>query len=510
MRLTRKFVVMLILGIMMVLMFNAFMRVEREISFFDADARHDAQLVGAVIARAVTHVWRTEGEASALDLFEDIAHRSQHYRIRFVWVEAPTAPAWAPSLPLAELGTVKLGRPWSKRIESGQGLLYTYVPMSVPSARAAAIEIRESLQDERHYIRITWQNTILATLGVIVLCAVLASFIGVMFVGRPTRMLVEKVRRIGAGDLSGPLLASQRDELGEIAAEVNAMCERLHEAQERITKETEERIAAEQQLRHADRLMTVGKLASGMAHELGTPLNVVSGRAQMIVQGQSDGEEAKEDARIIWEQTKRMTKIMRELLDFARPRPAHRAWVDLREVAEQTITMLSPMARGSDIELTIQGAELAQANVDSAQMQQVFTNLIVNAIHATKSAGTVTVAFRRVQLGKSFQDQSREPGPCLVVDISDTGSGIEPNVIPRIFEPFFTTKDVGEGTGLGLSVTHGIVREHGGFITVHSVLGKGTTFAVHLPLDAADLDDALNEDPMDDDPSDPHHLDVRS
>ena len=483
MRLTRKFVFTLVLGIMLVLMFNAFLRVEREVAFFDRDARRDAALVGAIIARAVDHVWRTEGEASALDLFDDVAHRSHHWQIRFVWLSAPVDPAWQPALPLDELVQVSQGHSWSKRIESGQGLLYTYVPVIVPKARRAAIEIRESLQDERRYIRATWQSTILATLGVIVLCALLASVIGVVFVGRPTRMLVEKVRRIGAGDLSGPLLARQQDELGEIAAEVNAMCERMSEAQERLTKETEERVAAEEQLRHADRLMTVGKLASGMAHELGTPLNVVSGRAQMIVQGQSFGDEAKEDARIIWEQTKRMTKIMRELLDFARPRPPHRAWVDLRAVAEQTMTMLSGLARTHDIDLTVQPGESAEANVDAPQMQQVFTNLIVNAIQAIGSKGKVDVQFRRV-VERSPAEQGGKSGPRLLAEVVDTGPGIESEVITRIFEPFFTTKDVGDGTGLGLSVTHGIVREHGGFITVHSVLGKGTTFAVHLPLDS--------------------------
>jgi len=482
MKLTRKFVLMLWLGIILVLIGSAYTRVEREIAFFDRDARHDATLVGQAIARAMLHVWRIQGESSALDLFEDVAHRSPHYQVRFVWLDAQAGAPWVPSLALAELTRVMRGQVWSKRIESGQGLLYTYVPISPPGSRRAAIEIRESLQDERRYIRATWQNTAVATLGLSVLCALIAMWIGVIFVGRPTRMLVEKVRRIGMGDLTGPLQARHDDELGEITLEVNAMCERLREAQERIEKETEERIAAEQQLRHADRLMTVGKLASGMAHELGTPLNVVSGRAQMIFQGQSTGEEAKADARIIWEQTKRMTKIMRELLDFARPRPAQREQVDLRAVADQTMTMLSPMARSRDVTLKVVDGAAAHADVDSAQLQQVLTNLVVNAIHATQSGGQVDVSFRHA-IAKAPADQGGRSGPCLVIEIRDTGSGIEPGVISRIFEPFFTTKDVGEGTGLGLSVTHGIVREHGGFISVHSVLGKGTTFAVHLPLE---------------------------
>jgi two-component system NtrC family sensor kinase len=482
MRLTRKFVLTLVFGIMLVLSANAVTRVQREVEFFDRDARHDATLVGAVIAAAMDHVWRTEGETAALSLLRDVVRRSRHYKIRFVWLDEHSGSAMQPELPLSELSAVLAGKPWTRRIEKGEGVTYTYVPANVPVGRFGAIELRESLLDERRYIHATWRNAIVATLGVIVLCAVLVSVIGLIFVGRPTRALVGKVRRIGSGDLGGPLPARQKDELGEIAAEVNAMCERLAEAQARLEKETEERIAAEQQLRHADRLMTVGKLASGMAHELGTPLNVVAGRAQMIVSGESSADEAKDDARIIVEQTRRMTKLMRELLDFARPRPAQRAWVDLRPLAQQTIDLLSALARAHDAELVVLDGGSARASVDPGQLQQVLTNLVVNAIHALRGHGTVSIGFRRaferapLELGGQLAER-------LVIEVSDTGQGMDATLIPRIFEPFFTTKDVGQGTGLGLSVTHGIVREHGGFITVHSELGKGTTFAVHLPLD---------------------------
>jgi two-component system NtrC family sensor kinase len=481
MRLTRKFVLTLVLGIMLVLSENAVTRVQREVAFFDRDARHDATLVGAVIAAAMNHVWRTEGETAALLLLSDVVRRSRHYKIRFVWLDAHS-DGMQPELPLSDLGAVLQGNAWTKRIERGEGVTYTYVPANVPIDRLGAIEIRESLLDERRYIRATWRNTIVATLGVIVLCAVLASAIGLIFVGRPTRALVGKVRRIGSGDLSGPLPARQKDELGEIAAEVNAMCERLAEAQLRLQKETEERIAAEQQLRHADRLMTVGKLASGMAHELGTPLNVVSGRAQMIATGESTEADAKEDARIIVEQTRRMTKLMRELLDFARPRPAQRAWVDLRPLAQQTLTLLSALARAHDADLLVLDGESALASVDPGQMQQVLTNLVVNAIHALRGHGTVSIGFRR-EHERAPLEHGGHVAERLVVEVCDTGQGMDATLIPRIFEPFFTTKDVGQGTGLGLSVTHGIVREHGGFITVHSEPGKGTTFAVHLPVE---------------------------
>jgi signal transduction histidine kinase len=203
----------------------------------------------------------------------------------------------------------------------------------------------------------------------------------------------------------------------------------------------------------------------------------------MIVKGQSSGDEAKEDARIIWEQAKRMTQLMRALLDFARPSPAHREWIDLREVATQTTTMLSALARSRDIDLIVTPGAPAHVDADAAQMQQVFTNLTINAVHAIEGGGKVTISFRETA-EPAPADQGGRAGPWQVVEISDTGAGIEPDVISRIFEPFFTTKQVGEGTGLGLSITHGIVREHGGFITVRSAIGKGTTFIVYLPVGA--------------------------
>src|SRR5206468_11104743 len=131
-------------------------------------------------------------------------------------------------------------------------------------------------------------------IGTIVIAGMLALVLGVLFIGRPISRLAAKARRVGTGDLSGPLQLSQRDELGELAKEINLMCERL--ADERSAREQ-----ATDQLRHADRLTTVGKLASGLAHELGTPLNVVAGRAKLIATGEVEGAEVIDSARIVAE-----------------------------------------------------------------------------------------------------------------------------------------------------------------------------------------------------------------
>jgi signal transduction histidine kinase len=268
------------------------------------------------------------------------------------------------------------------------------------------------------------------------------------------------------------------DEFAEVAREMNAMCGKLTEAQSRIQEEAGARIAALEQLRHADRLMTVGKLASGIAHELGTPLNVVSIRASMIASGDTSPEETTEYAQIIADASKRMARIIRQLLAFARRSPADKSLQDVRLLARDTLELLRPLAEKSDIRLELRcDEEDTEAKVDGGELQQALTNLVVNAIHAMPDGGRIEVTIDRDRLISAQGER-----PSLRVRVRDEGLGIPAEDLPHVFEPFFTTKDVGEGTGLGLSVTHGIIEDHGGRIGVESAPGIGTSFTIHLPL----------------------------
>jgi two-component system, NtrC family, sensor kinase len=298
----------------------------------------------------------------------------------------------------------------------------------------------------------------------------LSVVLGFWFVGRPVRALEGKARRIGKGDLGTPLRLPQKDELGELATEINAMCENLAEAHQRIERETAARLAALEQLRHADRLMTVGKLASGVAHELGTPLNVISARAAMIVAPDTTPPETLEYARIIGDASSRMAKIIRQLLAFARRKPAEKALHDLRRLASETLDLLRPIAAKKNVRFALVcDAPEMRINIDGGEIQQALTNLVVNAIQAMGEGGLCEVEI------------AREPGDHVCVRVRDEGPGIAEDHLPHLFEPFFTTKDVGEGTGLGLSVTHGIVEDHGGWISVESEPKKGSAFSMHLP-----------------------------
>ena len=259
------------------------------------------------------------------------------------------------------------------------------------------------------------------------------------------------------------------------------MCERLAESQQRVHHETEARIATIEQLRHADRLRTVGQLASGVAHELGTPLNVVTGRASLISSGRLAPEAIVESAGIIKSQAERMAGIIRQLLDFSRSGSPHRVRADLLLIVRETVQILDPLSRKHGVQLLVtESSQPMSACVDTGQIQQVLTNLVVNAIQATPSGGRVTIGITKEHRQPPATEGS-PPSDYFCLAVVDTGQGIAEDVRDRLFEPFVTTKDVGQGTGLGLSIAYGIVREHGGWIDVQSKIGHGSQFRVFLP-----------------------------
>jgi signal transduction histidine kinase len=253
-------------------------------------------------------------------------------------------------------------------------------------------------------------------------------------------------------------------------------------ARTRAEEEAAKRLTALEQLRHADRLRTVGTLASGIAHELGTPLNVISMRANMIATGEVPNTDAPDNAKIIVSQTDRVTKIVRQLLDFARRRSPKRTEADLSELAERTSQLLGGLARKSRVEVKVTPSKKVSLKIDAAQIEQALTNLVMNGIHSMPNGGALTI---HVSEGDAAPDRAPElVQHCAIIEIADTGTGIPPENLERIFEPFFTTKAVGEGTGLGLSVTHGIVEDHGGWMKAESSIGEGTRFRLYLPVEA--------------------------
>jgi signal transduction histidine kinase len=297
--------------------------------------------------------------------------------------------------------------------------------------------------------------------------------------------LVQLARRVGKGDLTVRADVKSNNELGELASELNSMVDRLHTADRELAAATQARMKALDQLRHADRLATVGRLASGIAHELGTPINVVHGRAKMINKNISVPEPARDHARIIVEQSDRITGIIRQLLDFARPSESRREVTDMERLVKGVLHLLEPMAAKRSVRLTFDcSVDLPQPELDQAQIQQVVSNLVVNAVQAMSEPGEISLDLREVSSERT--GNTEQGGRYLRLQVRDDGPGMPSEVRARVFEPFFTTKDVGEGTGLGLSVAWGIVHEHGGWIEVESSEGEGTLFSVYLPRPVAE------------------------
>ena len=421
-----------------------------------------------------------------MKLIREIDEAEQDCQIRWVWLDASDHDSFKPQVDSEKLTPVMHGKSVTlvERDTSGEQCLFNYVPMSADGKHVGALELSEPLTrlESQRRALIFQKGAIMA--GLVVFSGIAVVVLGTVWVGQPLNSLIDKVRRVGRGDLSAPLKLPRKDEFSELAFAINTMCDQLARTQENVRSENAARIRTLEQLRHADRLKTVGSLASGIAHELGTPLNVISVKAKQIAEGEIPQDEVAGNAKIIRMQTQKMTTIVRQLLDFARHRTPAKTYVDLREVADRVVDMLMPLADRHNISLSLNvGTNPLRVHVDSAQIEQVVTNLVLNAIQATSEGKEVNVKLNCEHVRASqIEDDAKKEGEYACLCVEDHGSGIPAEYQPRIFEPFFTTKDVGKGTGLGLSIAHGIMEEHGGWIECESQYGQGSRFSVWLPM----------------------------
>lgn len=485
MRLVQKLSLAFIVSTSAILAVGGAVRAQREVGVLEFDRMRDHHLIGRALGAAIAAVWRSDGQAKALTVLEQANMPSGKIRMRWVWLEG-APPDMRPAFDVATIESTPLGETVTRVIDNaaGEGVRYTYVPLAVDAHRRGALELSESLTGQQRFTHRLVADTLVTTLVLVLVSAGLSTLLGIWIVGRPMRALAEKARRVGQGDFATPVQLEQKDELGELAREMNTMCDRLVLAHERVFEATAKKIAAQDQLRHADRLTTVGKLASGIAHELGTPLNVVSARAQMIAGGETTDAETLDYAEVIVQATERMTRIIRQLLEFARRDGTEKATCALEPLSRRTLDMLAPLAAKHDVRLVLEADGETFAFADANTLEQVLTNLVINAVQSMHKPGAVTV-----RVGKERVVPPAIPGGSEVLvatlRVSDEGEGIRQEDLAHVFEPFFTTKDVGAGTGLGLSVAYGIVQEHHGWIDVQSVVGAGSTFTVYLPMHAS-------------------------
>jgi len=464
-KLARKLIIAILLSMVLVLSVSGYLQVRRELAAFADDMHRDHALVARSLSGALISAWN---DGQRPEVMSTIAEGANDERVKVRWLAATAPPETR-------------NRDWRT----------SRFPIVASGTPIGTLEVAEARDEERAYVRKSVMQTVLSTAVLAAVALVLIIGLTLWFVGRPIRLLRDKMKRIGEGDLGGPLQLPQHDEIGELAQDTNVMCERLLAARQRIESETEGRLGALEQLRHADRLATVGRLASGVAHELGTPLGVVLARARMFQDGEVPPGEISNYGRIIAEQVERMSGIIRQLLDFSRRQSRgaavaspEREPVNLGELVVRTLALVEPLAEKRGVSLTFEGQDPVELSVNPGLVQQVILNLVMNALQAMVRPGTVHLSLTR-QHAAAPAGVEAVSGEYVRLAVEDGGKGIDPAVLPRVFEPFFTTKGIGEGTGLGLSVSYGIIREHGGWIEVESRVGVGSRFLVFLPAELA-------------------------
>ncbi len=360
-----------------------------------------------------------------------------------------------------------------------------------------SVEIGLSTSDVTTMIEDAQMAVIFLTVFVLLFTVLVVAVI-VSAITKPITELVVVTDQISRGDLSQMAKIERTDEIGHLANTFNSMIVSLRQSrdeiegynrtlQEKIVDRTRQLEEAQTALIQSEKMSAIGQLAAGVAHELNNPLGGILGYAQFTLEklqknvpGKTTAREVESYVRYVTDievQARRCKQIVQNLLRFSRSsRTMEFVPVDLNKVIEETVTFMEHQLHMNQIELKLElepALPLVQGN--AGQLQQVFTNLIINAMHASSPGASITLVSR-------YSPAVGEFGGAVELLFIDGGHGIPQENIKKIFEPFFTTKEIGKGTGLGLSVSYGIVKEHGGEITVASTVGKGTTFIVVLPV----------------------------
>lgn len=363
--------------------------------------------------------------------------------------------------------------------------------------RIGTIKIIISLERVNQLIAQARMTTILVTLIVLGLAIAILMFFARLII-RPIKNLVEITDQVSRGDLSKKAEVCSNDELGHLASTFNRMIDSLNQSRteiEEYNRDLEKMIIertaaldeAQAQLIQTEKMSAIGQLAAGVAHELNNPLGGILGYAQFALEkmkkAQPDMVAEKQKQSFIRyltdieTQAHRCKNIVQNLLRFSRSsRTTEFEQIDVNQILKDTVTFVEHQLHMSQIELSLDlNEDLPQIQGNAGQLQQVLTNLIINAMHASPPESSIEVASR-------YSPALGEFGGTVELVFTDHGHGIPPEIVKKIFEPFFTTKDVGKGTGLGLSVSYGIINEHGGEIKVTSEPGQGTTFTIVLPV----------------------------
>jgi two-component system NtrC family sensor kinase len=388
--------------------------------------------------------------------------------------------------------------------------LEVIVPLHFGTKVIGGIRVVSTLDEAQSYLNKKRDRTIILTLSSILIILITLTMLFRKLVGNPIQKLVEAMSRAEKGNLEAEVHLQSEDELGKLGENFNRMLKTIRETHEQnvqlltqvnqfneeltrkigaatseLAKRNEELrllnealFESQRQLSQSEKLAAVGQVSATMAHQIGTPLNSISGYLQLILQ---DGDLLPKDRdrlKIIESQLDRLADSVKNLLSFTRqPKPQLRA-LNVNEVLEELIHLSEPWLLARNVRLTTQfPPELPSILGDPTHLQTLFLNLIANALDAMPQGGVLTIETRQTPQPLSSEDRR-----WIEISITDTGIGITEESKKRIFDPFFTTKKMGEGTGLGLTICEKIVKEHSGKINVESAVGRGSMFSIFITV----------------------------
>jgi signal transduction histidine kinase len=311
-------------------------------------------------------------------------------------------------------------------------------------------------------------------------------------VHQPIDRIRKTMSRAQAGDLGARVAVPRDDEIGAVARGLNEMLaelegfnvalhERIEEAtgelrakNEELTESYQRVFALREALARAEQMAAVGQMAASVAHQVGTPLNLISGYVQMIREDEGTSSLATRRLEIVQEQIAKVTSIVRAMLDRAR-RPVPKERTDLADLLRRVCDVSRPKLDARGVRLDLSTAPVPPIVADAVQLELALLNLVSNGLDAMPSGGRMSIALAPAGNGR------------VRIEVADSGTGIAPDLLPRIFEPWVTTKEAGRGTGLGLSITRDVLAGHGGTIAVRSEVGAGSTFTIELPAAPEEL-----------------------
>jgi signal transduction histidine kinase len=333
------------------------------------------------------------------------------------------------------------------------------------------LTVSHSLQGmDKMMSKIEVHSIILAVITIAFLSSVLG-FLFLRFITIPIKKLTETMRKAEEGDLSARVNTKSGDEMGRVAENLNTMIEKLHFAKQEAEQYHQELI------QRADRMASIGELASGIAHEIRNPLAGIQGAIQILAEGFPKEDPRREVTEEIQKQIYRLERLVKDLLNYAKPVPTNYLPTDINQLVDKVLSFfMTQQGRSVDFRLEKKFfSSLPKTMIDPNSMEQAFLNIVLNAQKAMPKGGTFTVATGPVYKGKDDGKEVQE----IQIIFEDTGVGISGENLHKIFNPFFSTRS--EGTGLGLSITKNIVEQQGGKIEVESTVNAGTKFIITLP-----------------------------